>query len=124
MTQPLLVPTAISPLTAMTVGCPIALFAICSACEIPAADGNALPAIRFSEDHLMLRAGGEGPSERPLEDAIEAGVPEGSSEVEGKSRRLLVEERREMLSKALVEEEAYCGLRGGLPLLGNSRAVS
>lgn len=58
---------------------------------------------------------------------MEAETPEGSSEVEGRSKKLEVEERREMLSSAEVEGDAempYGGRRGGLPMPGNSRAVS
>lgn len=94
-TQPLVVPIAIRPLTAMTVGWPIALLAICSACESAAAPAVALlcgytrAEMRLRDDHLTVRAGGAMPFARPAEEAFEADVPVGRSEVDGRSKRLV-----------------------------------
>lgn len=140
----MLVPTATSPLTAMTVGLPIAPRAICSAAPpFPAAlDGYSRAERRFRDDHLIVRAGGAvaarldpppAPPPTPADEAFEVGTPSlnGRSDAEGKSRRLATDERRENPSRSSADVDGVPptpvanGGRRGLVVAeaGNSIAV-
>ena len=127
-TQPLLVPSATSPLTAMTVGCPSALCAMSSAAADELDGGRTRAERRLSGDHLMVRTRGEprlgspttlvllaAPPPPTTDDVSEAGVPvpTGRSDAEGSSKRFEVDERRETLSSAEVEGDPPATPKGG-----------